>query len=84
MRQPLEALEIEADGVRADKLPHELAEVRLIFRVKGDIEPDRIWRAVQLECEQYCPVALSLTAVLIPRVVLNGVELDPPSGSGSP
>jgi putative redox protein len=72
MRQPLEGLEIVADGVREVEVPHAFTEVDLTFHVTGDVAPSRIWQAVKLESERYCPVALSLKAVIIPHVILNG------------
>lgn len=74
MRQPLESLEIVADGIREVEVPHAITEVDLIFHVKGELSPSRIWQAVKLETERYCPVAASLTAVITPHVILNGIE----------
>jgi len=72
MRQSLETLDIEADGLREAKLPHAITQIRLTFRVTGEVAPSRIWQAVKLECEQYCPVAKSLQAEIIPQVIVNG------------
>lgn len=79
MRQTVESLNIDAEAIRSDEVPHAITEVHLTFTITGDIVPSRIWRAIRLEQEQYCPVAASLKAVIIPHVVLNGSELQPSS-----
>ncbi|WP_165971887.1 OsmC family protein [Paenibacillus piri] len=82
MRQSLEALEITAVGRRAEEIPHEITEVHLTFRVEGEVAPSRIWQAVKLECDQYCPVAASLKASIVPHIILNGEPLPPPGQTG--
>ncbi|MEF3311502.1 OsmC family protein [Paenibacillus sp. GYB004] len=79
MRQSLESLEITADGIRAGEIPHGVTEVHLTFDAKGEVAASRIWQAIKLEAEQYCPVAASLKAAIIPHLVLNGVETAPPA-----
>lgn len=81
MRQSLEALEITADGIRADEIPHGVTEVHLTFNAKGEVAASRIWQAIKLEVDQYCPVVASLKATIIPHVVLNGVETAQPADS---
>lgn len=78
MRQSLESLEIEADGLREPKLPHAITQIHLTFRATGEVAPSRIWQAVKLEAEQYCPVAKSLHAEIILHVILNGEEVPMP------
>ncbi|MCR8633147.1 OsmC family protein [Paenibacillus radicis (ex Xue et al. 2023)] len=82
MRQSLESLDIVADGIREESLPHAIIEIHLTFNVKGAVAPSRIWQAVKLESEQYCPVAASLKAVIVPHVVLNGIDTPAPSPEG--
>ncbi|MFD0679641.1 MULTISPECIES: OsmC family protein [unclassified Paenibacillus] len=82
MRQSLESLDIVADGIREESLPHAIIEIHLTFNVKGAIAPTRIWQAVKLESEQYCPVAASLKAIIVPHVVLNGIDTPAPALEG--
>lgn len=77
MRKPPKALEIEAEGTRSSEHPKRLTEIKLTFHVQGDMAPDRLWRAVQLELEKYCPVVASLNAAVIPHIVLNGTSVTP-------
>ena len=78
MRQKPEALRIEADALRGDHSPQPITEVHLTFHVTGKVAPSRIWRAIRLELEQYCPVAASVKAKIVPRVVLNGSDAPEP------
>jgi len=82
MRQSPEAIEITADGIRGEEIPHAISEIHLTFHVKGEVAPARLWQAVKLEAEQYCPVAASLKAAIVPHVVLNGSEVPEPQENG--
>lgn len=81
MRQSPAAIEITADGIRDEAVPQALSEIHLTFHVQGDVSPSRLWQAVKLEAEQYCPVAASLKAAIVPHVVLNGSEVPERQGS---
>lgn len=78
MRQSPEAIEIVADGLRDEAVPHAISEIHLTFHVSGEVAPSRIWQAVKLESEQYCPVAASLKATIVPHVFINGSEVPEP------
>lgn len=80
MRQKPDTLHIEADALRSDDIPHPITEVHLTFHVTGEVAPSRIWQAIRLEKEQYCPVAASLRAEIVPHVVLNGRDTPMPEG----
>ncbi|MDF2682317.1 MAG: OsmC family protein [Brevibacillus sp.] len=75
MRQSPEGIEIVADGIRDEAVPHAISEIHLAFHVSGEVAPSRIWQAVKLESEQYCPVAASLKATIVPHVFINGSEV---------
>ena len=60
-RQPLEDLTIRVDGERQKGVEPALWEmVHLFFEIKGDVEPAKALRAVQLSMEKYCSVAETL------------------------
>lgn len=61
-RVPVEALEIEIEGIRAATHPRRYEELRLVFRVEGPSEDDRprVERAVELSRERYCSVLHTL------------------------
>ncbi|MFO2549199.1 OsmC family protein [Alicyclobacillus cycloheptanicus] len=77
MRQPLESLSIAAEGVRREEYPQAFTEIRLTYTMTGDVQPAKAWRAIHLSEEKYCSASASLNAHIVPRLVLNGVEVPP-------
>jgi putative redox protein len=78
-RQQLETLEIEVDGQReAGVEPSLWQSVQLIFKLGGDVEPAKAFRAVDLSLQKYCSVAETLRvagADITFTVSLNGVVI---------
>ena len=61
-RVPLEALEVEVVGERADSAPRKFVAIELVYRLKGpgpEHEP-RLQRAIDLSRDKYCSVLHSL------------------------
>ena len=61
MRQPLEGLRIEVGGTREEfreAKPWKTVEVK--FYLKGDLDPAKVQRAMDLSFEKYCSVSLTL------------------------
>ena len=59
-RLPPRALSCEMSVFRAGETPKRIVGVELHFVVAGDIEPDRVKRAIELSREKYCSVWHSL------------------------
>jgi len=60
-RQPLEDLIIKVDGERQHGAEPALWEkIHLLFQIKGEVDPAKANRAVQLSLEKYCSVAETL------------------------
>lgn len=60
-RQPLDDLGISVDGERQQGVEPALWEkVHMVFRIKGNVDPGKAARAVQLSVEKYCSVAETL------------------------
>lgn len=60
-RQSLEDLVIKVDGERQHGVEPALWEkVHLLFQIKGDVDPSKAARAVQLSMDKYCSVAETL------------------------
>lgn len=61
-RVPVESLEVEASGDRAESAPRRLTAVRLTYRLRGPSEEHagRLQRAVDLSRDKYCSVLHSL------------------------
>ncbi|MCL6515484.1 OsmC family protein [Alicyclobacillus sp.] len=78
MRQPLEALDIEAVGTRREEYPQAFTEIHLTYRITGDVQPAKAWRAIHLSEEKYCSASASLSARIVPHLVLNGAPVPDP------
>ncbi|MBX5437044.1 MAG: OsmC family protein [Alicyclobacillaceae bacterium] len=78
MRQPLERLQIEATGTRREEYPQAFTEIHLTYRMEGDVQPERAWRAIHLSETKYCSASASLRATIVPHLVLNGKEVPRP------
>jgi putative redox protein len=62
-RQPVDGFAIKIAGEReAGKEPSLWKEVKIIFELKGDIDPDKAQRACALSMDKYCSVAATLRA----------------------
>ncbi len=56
MRQPFTSFEVEVSGERADDPPRVYTRIHLHYRVGGDVDADRVARAVDLTESKYCSV----------------------------
>lgn len=59
-RQPLEDLDIDIEGVRADAVPAVYTDIKVVFTGGGAIELPKLKRAVELSAEKYCSVSTML------------------------
>ncbi len=60
-RQELQDLTIKVDGERQHGVEPALWEkIHLLFQLKGDVDPAKATRAVQLSMDKYCSVAETL------------------------
>ncbi|MBI5507958.1 MAG: OsmC family protein [Deltaproteobacteria bacterium] len=59
-RQPLDNLDIEVTGERADAVPAVYTSIHVTFTGSGAIELAKLERAVSLSFEKYCSVARML------------------------
>ncbi len=58
MRQPLQHLEIELDGQRAqDQIPKLFTAIHLHYKLYGDIDSSKADKAISLSVEKYCTVS---------------------------
>lgn len=74
-RVPLDALDVEAQGERADEPPRCYTALRLVVRVAGVAPDDRskVERAIELSRQKYCSVLFSLRRDVPVEIVLEGV-----------
>ena len=56
MRQPLTSLEVELSGERADEPPRIYTKIHAHYRIGGEVNHDRVRRAIELTEAKYCSV----------------------------
>ncbi|HUM04767.1 MAG TPA: OsmC family protein [Terriglobales bacterium] len=59
-REPFTGLEVHATGERADGYPAVYTEIRLTYRVRGEVSRKAMEDAVRLSKEKYCSVSAML------------------------
>ncbi len=62
MKQPVAGLEISVEGERAEEHPKVFTKIRMRVRVRGDVDPRKVERALNLSRETYCSVSAMLQA----------------------
>lgn len=67
MRQPFTALEVSASSERAEEHPRVYTRIHLTYRLRGDLDPQKVRRAIHLSEHKYC----SVSAMLSPAVALS-------------
>jgi putative redox protein len=64
-KEPIEHLTIDIEGVRPDATLAPFTRMKLVFIVRGNVNPQKLERAVSLAVEKYCSA----------RATLGGVEV---------
>jgi len=59
-RQVLESYEVITHGTRADEVPAYFEVIHMEFLFKGDLDDNKVRRAVELSVEKYCSVAKTI------------------------
>jgi putative redox protein len=79
-KQQLDGLEIEVDGQREEgKEPSLWKQIEVKFHIKGEVEPAKAFRAVDLSMKKYCSVAETLRmagAEILYHVFVNGEPVE--------
>lgn len=79
-KQQLDGLEMEIDGEREEgREPALWKHVEIRFFLKGEIEPSKGYRAVDLSMKKYCSVAETLRlagAEIVYQVFVNGQKVE--------
>jgi len=64
MRQPLEHIEIETEGFRAeDQIPKIFTHIHLHYKLYGHIQPEKAEKAISMSLEKYCTVSKMIDQV---------------------
>jgi putative redox protein len=61
-RQPIEAMEVELVGRRAESAPRRFLSIHLHFRIEGRVDTSRVERAIALSRDTYCSAWQSMRA----------------------
>ena len=77
MRQPLVSFDLAIDGIRAEEHPKRFTTIHMLYRLEGELDEDKVRRAIQLSVEKYCSVSHSLNATLTYSYQLNGGPIIP-------
>lgn len=56
-RQDLEDLQVKVDGQRVDAIPAVFESIHLHFIFKGDLQKEKVERAIDLSMNKYCSVS---------------------------
>lgn len=84
MRQPFTRLEVKAETDLTEAHPKVFTGITLTYVVEGEVDPDRLARAIALSRDRYCGVNAMLRQV-VPigvRILLNGQPLPEPPPAG--
>ncbi|MFH0883711.1 MAG: OsmC family protein [bacterium] len=79
MRQPVTAFSVDVEGLeQTEDHPKYWTHIRVIFQVKGDVDPDKLKKSINLSRTRYCGVSASLrdSVKIDYRYVLNGEAVD--------
>lgn len=61
MKQDIKDLQIEVNGEReADKVPSLFTDIHIHFKLTGDLDEERVSRAIELSMTKYCSVVKTL------------------------
>lgn len=76
-RQTIDTMSISIDGVRpGDTGPSPYQRIHARYELTGDLDPDKVVRAVRLSIDKYCSVAktLALGSEITYTCIVNGNE----------
>ena len=60
MREPIEGLEVEISGERRDEHPRIYTKIHLHYKIYGEVNEEKVKRAIELSQEKYCSVGAHL------------------------
>jgi putative redox protein len=60
MHVKFESLDIDIKGERAEEHPRVYKRIEIIYRIRGDVDEEKVKKAAELSMERYCSVAAML------------------------
>ena len=76
MRLKLTSFEIEVNGERAEEHPKRFTDIHLHYILGGELDTEKVRKAIKLSKDKYCSVAHSLNANITASFTLNGTKDD--------
>lgn len=77
-RQEILDFDMEIEATRAESAPKVFTGIHIRYILKGDLDPDKVRRAIVLSKEKYCSASIMLgkTATITFSYVVNGMEYE--------
>lgn len=63
MKQPLEDIEIEIRGEQREEVPTIFTKIHVHYKLKGNLKPEKVERAIELSREKYCTITKMIDSV---------------------
>lgn len=73
-KQPLEGLSVTVTATQKEEVPYNYLSMHITYHVRGDVDPDKLERAIYLSEEKYCSVTNTLRPCL---EITNDYEIHP-------
>lgn len=74
MRLTLTSFEIEVSGDRAKEHPKRFTDIHLHYILSGELDVEKVRKAIKLSKDKYCSVAHSLNANISASFTINGTK----------
>jgi putative redox protein len=76
MRLQLTSFEVEVSGDRAEEHPKRFTDIHLHYILNGELDVEKVRKAIKLSKDKYCSVAHSLNANISASFTINGTKSD--------
>lgn len=76
MRLQLTSFEVEVNGDRAEEHPKKFTDIHLHYILGGELDVEKVRKAIKLSKDKYCSVAHSLNANITASFTINGTKSD--------
>lgn len=76
MRLKLTSFEVEVSGDRAEEHPKRFTDIHLHYILGGELDVEKVRKAIKLSKDKYCSVAHSLNANISASFTINGTKSD--------
>lgn len=65
---------MKVKGNRAEEHPKRFTDIHIHYAFEGDVQEDKVVRAIELSKDKYCSVSHSLSATISVSYSINGME----------